>query len=112
MKLYLIDLLLLITFCQLSCKTSQNKRFTQTTKNSHITLRNVSEPYIAFVLETSDTIRFSKQDVYLILSSWLKKEIVKLGYISSKDFAALAKTLRETLTDTTVYQNLSAVTNK
>lgn len=112
MKPYITYLVLLTATLQVSCKARQNRSFIKTTKQSEITLKSITSPYIIFTLQSRDTIRFSKQDFVDILDQWIKSEIKKWGYSSSTHLAALSESLKNTNNDTIIYQNLSAVDSK
>ena len=112
MKLYITYLLLLIATFQVSCKTRQIGGFIKTNKESEITLQNISSPYIVFVLQSGDSIRFSKHDFLDIINQSINSEIKRWGYSSSPHLSALAEPLKILTNDTIVYQNLSAVDSK
>jgi hypothetical protein len=112
MKLYITYLILLIATFLISCKARQNRGFIKTSKESEITLKSISSPYIVFTLQSGDTIKFGNQDYIDILEQSINFEIKKWGYSSSPHLVALAETLKSTNNDTTVYQNLSAVDSK
>lgn len=77
-----------------------------------ITLKNISQPYVVFVLQNADTIRFSKLDVCNAIDGQLNNEIKKWGYITSKHLTDLAEILKPLRSDTMIYQNLAAVDSK
>lgn len=112
MKAHITYLIFLCATFQLGCKVGYNRSFIKTSKQSDITLKSISKPYIIFVLEKGDTISFSTQDVYSLISKRLQKEVDRQGYSSSPHLAALANTIKELKADTVVYQNLSAVGDK
>lgn len=109
MKTCITYLILFIAIIQVNCKARQNKNFILTTKQSEIILKSISNPHIAFKLQSGDTIRFGKQDFVDIIDQFIKSEIEKMGYSSSPNLSALSENLKNVSIDTTVYQNLSAI---
>lgn len=112
MKPYITYITLFIVAFQVSCKTRQNSGFVKTTKESEITLQDISSPHIVFALQRGDTIRFSKQDIVDIIDQSINSEIKRWGYSSSPHLSALSEPLKVLTKDTIVYQNLSAVDSK
>ena len=108
MKTFISYLLLLLLPFQFGCSASKSN-FIKSTKEHEVTLKNVSPPYIKFVLENKDNILFSRQDIVNIIDERLAKEVKIVGYLSSKHLADLRENLRNLKADTTVFQNLSAV---
>lgn len=109
MKPYITCAILIFAALQIGCKVSDNRSFIKKSKQSEIILKGIAKPYIVFVLEKGDTIRFSTQDVSAVMNKSLKKEIDRMGYSSTPHLAALAERIKAAKADIVVYQNLSAV---
>ena len=75
MKPYITYLILFIATLQVGCKARENRSIIKTTKQSNITLRSISSPYIVFTLQSGDTISFSNQDFINIIYQAINSEI-------------------------------------
>jgi hypothetical protein len=112
MKLFVTYLVIYVAAFQVGCKSTRNNGFIKSTSKRDITLKSISEPYVVFVLQNADTIRFSKLDVSDAIDDQLNNEIKKWGYITSKHLTDLAEILKPLRSDTMIYQNLAAVDSK
>ena len=112
MRPYILYQLLFLSLFQINCKTSRNHDYIKKSTQKAILLSNISNPKVFFILQTSDTIRFSKQDIFNLLDQQLKRELKLFGYISSKELKNLSDSLIKDTNNLLVYQNLSAVSSE
>jgi len=111
MKVPSTYVLLLLTVL-LACKTGQNQSFIKSKKERQVTLTGAHRPYVVFSLQTGDTLKFSSRDIYSILDNDIKRQVKTQGYLACQSWKELADILKTQTTDTLVFQNLSAVTDK
>jgi hypothetical protein len=95
-----------------SCKTSQNHSFIKSKQEKQVRLVDIQKPYVSFVLETGDTLKFNKVDISNLIEKNSKNQNKIQGYISNKSWQEISSALTKDSNDTTVYQNLSAVNDK
>jgi hypothetical protein len=110
MKLSIAYISLILTIL-LGCKTSQNHSFIKSESQKHIKLIGAQKPFVVFILESGDTLRFSNGDVFLLLDKHSKNQTQRQT-LSDKSWLDITQALTKTNNDTTVYQNLSAVDSK
>lgn len=99
-----IPLILTVLF---GCKTSQNHSFIKSQSQKHIRLIGAGKPFVVFILESGDTLKFSSEDILLLLEEQSKKQT-----LSNNPWLDITQSLSNMNNDTTVYQNLSSVDSK
>lgn len=109
MKLYSKYFIVLTAVVLIGCKSSLQNSFIKTSKQSEIVLKSIPKPFVVFVLESGDSLKFSKHDVQNLIKQHVDKEIKTWGYSSSPHITKIAEALGNLKADTLVYQNLSAV---
>ena len=95
-----------------SCKTVQNQNFIKSRKEKLIVLTDAPAPYVLFVLESRDTLKFSSRDIYSVLENGIKKQIESQCYLTSQTWEDLAGIIKNQSRDTVVFRDLSAVNEK
>ena len=110
MKLSSAYILLILTFL-FGCKTSQNHSFIKSERQKHIKLIGAQKPFVVFILESGDTLKFSNEDIFLLLDKQSKNQ-TQGQTLSDKSWKDITQSLSKTNNDTTVYQNLSSVDSK
>lgn len=101
MKLYILYVTLFLSGIQMGCKTRPKQSFIKKREERMITLSNVHDPKVIFILQNNDTLKFNKYEVV--------KAIDKFPNHYS---AALSDSLKADSNDVFVYQNLLAVGNR
>jgi len=96
-----ISLIFIVLF---GCKTSQNQSFIKSQRQKHIKLIGAQKPFVVFILESGDTLKFSNKDIFLLLKNQTQRQT-----LSDKSWLNITQSLSKTNNDTTVYQNLSSV---
>ena len=110
MKLSSTYILFILTVL-LGCKTSQNHSFIKSQSKKQIRLNAVKKPYVVFLLESGDTLKFSKEDIFGLLDKHSKNQIQRQT-LPDKSLLNVTQALTKTNDDTTLYQNLSSVDSK
>ena len=103
-----ISLILTVLF---GCKTSQNHSFIKSERQKQIKLIGAQKPFVIFILESGDTLKFSNKDIFLLLDKQSKNQTQRQT-LSDKSWLDITQALSKANNDTTVYQNLSSVNNK
>jgi hypothetical protein len=103
-----IPLILTVLF---GCTTSQNHSFVKSEGQKHIKLIGAQKPFVVFVLESGDTLKFSNEDIFLLLEKRFKNQSRRRA-LSDKSWLDIIQSLSKTNNDTTIYQNLSLVDSK
>ena len=85
----------------MSCKTRPKQSFTKKSVERMITLSNVYDPKVPFILQNKDTLKFNKYEVAKVI-----------GKFPSYYSAGLSDSLETDSNDKFVYQNLAAVGNR
>jgi hypothetical protein len=97
----ILYLTLFLSVIQVACKTIPKKSFVKGSQERTITLSDISDPKVIFILQNKDTLKFNKYN--------LAKVIRKSPNYYSK---GLSDSLTADSSDLFVYQNLSAVGNR
>ena len=103
-----ISLILTILF---GCKTSQNHSFIKSKNQKHIKLIGAQKPFVVFILENGDTLKFGNEDILLLLDKQSKNQTHRQT-LFNKSWLDISETLSKRSIDTTVNQNLSSIDSK
>jgi hypothetical protein len=97
----------LILTILLGCKASQSPSFIKSESQKEIRLVGAQKPFVVFMLESGDTLKFGSHDIFLLLDKYFKNQTHRQPL--SKSGLEITQALTKMKNDTIVYQKLSAV---